>query len=121
MVVRIQFMTNMRQFMIQIFFVVDFQYSEYVTDFKYYFSQKFESFFKLINKEFGGFVRAEKIREDGQVFINVDPNCLLFDGLSPNQEVLLTHGDSVVEDVVADDFKIIANSQLLIAGTLYFN
>lgn len=37
-------------------------------------------------------------------------------GLSNEEVVLLTHGDSVESDEVAEDFKVIANSGNLVAG-----
>ena len=48
--------------------------------------------------------------------IHVDNNCDLFHGLDPDEKVLLTHGDSVLEGTVAPGFKIIASSGTLVAG-----
>jgi GMP synthase (glutamine-hydrolysing) len=45
---------------------------------------------------FGGKVEKREQREDGQFTIQVDTSCPLFDGMSSEQSVLLTHGDSVV-------------------------
>ena len=42
---------------------------------------------------------------------------LIFSGLSEEELVLLTHGDSVESGEVAEDFKVIANSGNLVAGT----
>ncbi|EDV23935.1 uncharacterized protein TRIADDRAFT_26341 [Trichoplax adhaerens] len=63
---------------------------------------------QLVNLHFGGTVTKGDVREDGQFTIDVDPDCLLFSGLSKQQNVLLTHGDSV--DQVANTFKVIATS-----------
>lgn len=71
---------------------------------------------QLINKEFGGTVTYQQIREDGQTSITIDPNCPLFEGLNPNQSVLLTHGDGITEDTVAPGFKIIAKHDKLVAA-----
>lgn len=72
--------------------------------------------FQLINKAFGGTVSKESLREDGQIAISIDNNCCLFNGLSEEEEVLLTHGDSVTEASVADGFKIIARRGSFVAG-----
>jgi GMP synthase-like glutamine amidotransferase len=69
---------------------------------------------QLINLYFGGTVERHNIREDGQQYITVDPQSLLFTGLHSQQEVLLTHGDSI--GVVAPTFKSIATSDHFIAG-----
>uniref|UniRef100_A0A6B2LQB0 Glutamine amidotransferase domain-containing protein n=1 Tax=Arcella intermedia TaxID=1963864 RepID=A0A6B2LQB0_9EUKA len=47
----------------------------------------------------GGLVEKKTQREDGQFNIKVDTTALLFAGMTENQEVLLTHGDSVVQVV----------------------
>ncbi|CAG9532749.1 unnamed protein product [Cercopithifilaria johnstoni] len=72
--------------------------------------------FQLINKAFGGYVSKKSIREDGQLEINVDTNCPLFKGLATCQKVLLTHGDSVTERTVANDFKIVGRSGNFVAA-----
>ena len=41
-------------------------------------------------------------------------------GLSEEELVLLTHGDSVESDEVAEDFKVIATSANLVAGLSHF-
>ena len=41
-------------------------------------------------------------------------------GLSDEELVLLTHGDSVESNEVAEDFKVIANSGNLVAGLSHF-
>jgi GMP synthase (glutamine-hydrolysing) len=69
---------------------------------------------QMLNKEFGGTVHRKDAREDGQFTINIDINCPLFRGLDINQEVLLTHGDSINQ--VADSFKTIGTSGNFIAG-----
>lgn len=69
----------------------------------------------MLNKEFGGSVMKKDIREDGQFKITVETSSALFRGLQSEQEVLLTHGDSI--DRVASGLKIIARSGDLVAGT----
>lgn len=70
----------------------------------------------MINKEFGGAVTQEVHREDGQVTIRVDATSPFFDGLDTEQDVLLTHGDSVTSASVASGFKVIAQSGEFVAG-----
>lgn len=72
--------------------------------------------FQLMNKYHGGNVTKEHIREDGQCVINVDNTCSIFHGLDNSEEVLLTHGDSVSADTVADGFKVVARSGGHVAG-----
>ncbi|CAJ0585836.1 unnamed protein product, partial [Mesorhabditis spiculigera] len=72
--------------------------------------------FQLLNKWAGGGVGREKVREDGQTIIQVDPECTLFKGLQPLETVLLTHGDSVNESTVAAGFKVVAKSGQHVAG-----
>uniref|UniRef100_A0A1I8A6S6 GMP synthase (glutamine-hydrolyzing) n=1 Tax=Steinernema glaseri TaxID=37863 RepID=A0A1I8A6S6_9BILA len=73
--------------------------------------------FQMINKEFGGFVEKQGVREDGQIEVTVDVNSPLFAEHKTKELVLLTHGDSVVQDTVAKGFKVIATSNSgLIAG-----
>eukprot|EP01124_Arcella_intermedia_P001442 TRINITY_DN10792_c0_g1_i1.p1 TRINITY_DN10792_c0_g1~~TRINITY_DN10792_c0_g1_i1.p1 ORF type:complete len:659 (+),score=136.49 TRINITY_DN10792_c0_g1_i1:259-1977(+) len=62
----------------------------------------------------GGLVEKKTQREDGQFNIKVDTTALLFAGMTENQEVLLTHGDSVVQ--VGSGFKVIAKSGDLISA-----
>lgn len=69
---------------------------------------------QLINQAFGGTVDRTQIREDGQCLIAVDPDCMLFDGLESEQEVLMSHGDSISQ--VAPGFRATAESGKIIAG-----
>lgn len=75
--------------------------------------------FQMMNKEFNGTVRREDVREDGQFPIKVEITSPLFKGLKPEEEVLLTHGDSV--NKVAEGFKVIATSNGVIAGWFLVN
>jgi len=69
---------------------------------------------QLMNYVHGGTVERKEQREDGVFQIKASSDSLLFDSLESQQEVLLTHGDTV--DQVASGFKIIAMSDKLIAG-----
>ncbi|KAL9971293.1 hypothetical protein ACROYT_G023801 [Oculina patagonica] len=69
---------------------------------------------QMLNKEFGGTVMKKDIREDGQFKISVETSSALFRGLQSEQEVLLTHGDSI--DRVASNLRVIARSGDLVAG-----
>ena len=68
----------------------------------------------LMNYGARGKIERKPIREDGQETISVDISSKLFDGLDPNQVVLLTHGDSI--GAVGDGFKQIADSNGLVAA-----
>eukprot|EP00299_Pterocystis_sp_00344_P017518 c8773_g1_i1.p1 GENE.c8773_g1_i1~~c8773_g1_i1.p1 ORF type:complete len:632 (-),score=169.49 c8773_g1_i1:47-1909(-) len=70
--------------------------------------------FQLINMKFGGTVVKKAKREDGQFRIAVEPTSLLFSGLDAQQNVLLTHGDSV--DQVAKEFEVTARSEDIVAA-----
>ncbi|WKX97111.1 hypothetical protein Q1695_013065 [Nippostrongylus brasiliensis] len=73
--------------------------------------------FQLLNKALGGDVsKSELVREDGQCRIWLDTSNELFHGLNENEEVLLTHGDSVTEKTVAPNVQIIAKSGGHVAG-----
>lgn len=72
--------------------------------------------FQVINKEFGGSVGKQELREDGQTIIDIDNESPIFHALDPEQKVLLTHGDSVTKATVAPGFKVIASSGNLVAG-----
>ena len=47
-------------------------------------------------------------------------NYFVISGLLDEELVLLTHGDSVESNEVAEDFKVIANSGNLVAGLSHF-
>lgn len=69
---------------------------------------------QLISHLGGGKVSKTQRREDGPCSIVVNSSSTLFRGLEQNQEVLMSHGDSVIE--VPEGYKIIARSNGLIAG-----
>ena len=69
---------------------------------------------QMLNKEFDGTVDRDQAREDGQYKIKLDNKCPLFKGLNEEEEVLLTHGDSISQ--IAKNFKAIAHSKNIIAG-----
>lgn len=69
---------------------------------------------QMINKHFGGTVVRKETREDGQFRIQIDNTSALFCGLQSEEEVLLTHGDSVEQ--VADTFKVTAKSGQTVAA-----
>lgn len=52
--------------------------------------------------------------------IEVDTTCPLFKGLATRQKVLLTHGDSVTDKTVANDFKVVGRSGNFVAGWFRF-
>ncbi|HBL84863.1 MAG: hypothetical protein A2Y17_10345 [Clostridiales bacterium GWF2_38_85] len=57
---------------------------------------------QLINEHFGGKVIPHFKTEYGCVGVNVDTDCLLYDGLTAEQTVLMSHGDAV--EVLATGF-----------------
>ncbi|UXI19383.1 H/ACA ribonucleoprotein complex subunit 3 [Sarcoptes scabiei] len=69
---------------------------------------------QMLNKEFDGSVIRKDAREDGQFTIEVDNTNPLFCNLDKQQDVLLTHGDSISR--VAKDFKVIATSKNIIVS-----
>ncbi len=69
---------------------------------------------QLLNYIYGGKVGKKEIREDGVCDIEVISNSLLLDGFKKNEEVLMSHGDSVLE--LSDQFKTTSNSGEIIAS-----
>ena len=69
---------------------------------------------QLMNAVFGGTVSRKDRREDGQCSISVMTDAKLFFGLDAQQEVLMSHGDTV--DQVAEGFRAVADSDGLIAA-----
>lgn len=69
---------------------------------------------QLINEHFGGVVEPEVKTEYGQVEIEVDTACPLFDGLQNKEAVLMSHGDAV--SVFAPGFVTVANTEGVCAG-----
>lgn len=69
---------------------------------------------QLANKVFGGTVSQAGEREDGQHKVDVETDSKLFAGMVAEQEVLLTHGDSVAG--VAAGFRVIAKHGDIICG-----
>ncbi len=67
---------------------------------------------QLINQHFGGQVVPGHTTEYGETVIDIKPDCPLFTGLDAKQQVLMSHGDSVVE--LAKGFQVAAES-----GTVY--
>ena len=69
---------------------------------------------QLMARDEGGIVTAGVRREDGPCDIDIKHDSLLFNGLDPLQEVLMSHGDSVT--TVPNGYRAIANSDGLIAA-----
>ena len=69
---------------------------------------------QLINKHFGGVVLPGLKTEYGEIEIEVDTDCPLFEGLETRQEVLMSHGDSVKEP--APGFLVGARSEEIFAA-----
>lgn len=68
----------------------------------------------LINLLRGGTVAMLARREDGFTDITISPDSALFNGLNDKQEVLMSHGDTVVE--LAPGFEAIAYSDGMVAA-----
>ncbi|KAL6049770.1 GMP synthase (glutamine-hydrolyzing) [Balamuthia mandrillaris] len=67
--------------------------------------------FQLLNYVYGGKVgKKEGLRQDGQTLIRLDNASPLFEGLSSSEKVLLTHGDALDEEGLAEGFKVIARA-----------
>ncbi|MGD2115285.1 MAG: glutamine-hydrolyzing GMP synthase, partial [Acidobacteriota bacterium] len=64
---------------------------------------------QLLNVHFGGVVSGGRSSEYGVTGLRVDPSSPLFDGLEPEQQVLMSHGDSV--DELAPGFRVIAETE----------
>eukprot|EP00331_Platyophrya_macrostoma_P015817 CAMPEP_0176473526 /NCGR_PEP_ID=MMETSP0127-20121128/42360_1 /TAXON_ID=938130 /ORGANISM="Platyophrya macrostoma, Strain WH" /LENGTH=668 /DNA_ID=CAMNT_0017868541 /DNA_START=21 /DNA_END=2027 /DNA_ORIENTATION=+ len=64
---------------------------------------------QLMGLASGGVIQRKTVREDGQETIVCDVDSSLFVGLEPEQQVLLTHGDSLTH--TGDDIRVIATSQ----------
>ncbi len=69
---------------------------------------------QLMNFVLGGKVVKKKRREDGPCQITINPSSLLFETLKQDQEVLMSHGDSV--EKLAPGFKSVAQSSGIIAS-----
>lgn len=69
---------------------------------------------QLINHMRGGIVGSAPDREDSFTDIIVEPNSTFFDGLEPNQVVMMSHGDSILE--LAPGFEATARSSRFIAA-----
>lgn len=69
---------------------------------------------QLINYAHGGTVEKKDTREDGPFTVQIEPSSKLFSGLEVEQEVLLTHGDTV--EKIATGFKSIGMSGELVTA-----
>ncbi len=70
----------------------------------------------LINFFHGGKVAPASLREDGPCIININNKYPIFSGLKSKEQVLMSHGDSVVAKNLAPGFEITATSGKLVAG-----
>ncbi len=68
---------------------------------------------QLINFHFKGKVNSSNVKEYGETIISTQP-CKLFKNLDENQEVLMSHGDSISK--LGTGFEAIAKSNDIIAG-----
>ncbi|MBQ8510555.1 MAG: glutamine-hydrolyzing GMP synthase [Clostridia bacterium] len=69
---------------------------------------------QMIVDHFGGKVEAQYKTEYGQISIDIDPACPLFDGLEPVQKVLMSHGDAVSR--MPEGFAQVASTGGVCAG-----
>lgn len=69
---------------------------------------------QLMSDYFGGIVDSNTKKEYGQCDVVIDNSFPIFDGLEKNQQVLMSHGDTV--KVKPEGFEIIAKSGNEIAG-----
>jgi GMP synthase (glutamine-hydrolysing) len=72
---------------------------------------------QLMNRHFGGQVKAASRKEYGETDIQVDCRAPLFTGLGAVQRVLMSHGDSVAE--LAPGFCAIGNSNGTLAAIMH--
>ena len=70
----------------------------------------------LINFFHGGKVAPASLREDGPCVININNKYPIFSGLKSKEQVLMSHGDSVIAKNLAPGFEITATSGKLVAG-----
>ncbi len=70
----------------------------------------------LINFFHGGKVAPASLREDGPCIINLNTKYPIFSGLNQKEQVLMSHGDSVIAQNLAPGFEITATSGDLVAG-----
>jgi GMP synthase (glutamine-hydrolysing) len=69
---------------------------------------------QLINQAYGGSVSRKTTREDGQFSTEIDTSSAFFEGMEVEQEVLMSHGDSIEE--VAPGFRVTATSGEIVAA-----
>ena len=69
---------------------------------------------QLMSDHFGGVIDSNIKKEYGQCEVWIDTNSTIFDGLSENQQVLMSHGDTV--KVKPEGFEVIAKSGDAIAA-----
>lgn len=63
---------------------------------------------QLINEHFEGKVTANVKQEYGETVVDLHTDCLLFEGLSSREQVLMSHGDSVTE--LPEGFRSVGHS-----------
>ncbi len=69
---------------------------------------------QLMSDRFGGVVRPHVKTEYGQIQVDIDRDCPLFDGLNDRETVLMSHGDAV--SVLPKGFRCVAKTGEIIAG-----
>jgi GMP synthase (glutamine-hydrolysing) len=74
---------------------------------------------QLLNKLHGGQVAQRESRADGQFAVTLDTACPLFSDLGNVERVLLTHGDSMVEEDIAEELSVVSTCGRIVTGVAH--